>query len=55
MRKLWSVGVLLGVGIGDGLVKGAPHRNVVGEVGRQASIEVRPCLEVRCEASVLHG
>ena len=55
MRKLGSVGVLLGVGVGDGLVEGAPHCNVVCEIGGQASVEVRPVLKMRGETSVLHG
>ena len=55
MRKLGSVGVLLSVGVGDGLVEGTPHGNVIREVSGKTSIEVGPGLEVRCETSVLHG
>lgn len=55
VRELGSVGVLLGVGVSDSLIEGAPHGNVVGEVGSQASIEVGPVLKVRCETSVLQG
>ena len=56
MRKLGSVGVLLGVWVGDGLVQGGPHGYVVREICWQASVKVDwPRLKVGRKSSVLHG
>ena len=55
VSKLRSIRVLLRVGVSDGLIKSASHRDVIGEVGREASIEVcRTRLEVRRESPILH-
>lgn len=52
--ELWSVRVLLSIGIGDGLIQGAPHGDVVRQVRGQSAVEVcRPGLEMGGESSVL--
>ena len=56
MGKLWSVGVLLGIGVGNSLVEGTSHGDMVGEIGRQSSVEVgRTGLKMSGEPPVLHG
>lgn len=54
MGELWSIRVLLRIGVGDGLVERASHRDVVGEICGQSSIEVRGSgLKMGGESSVL--
>ncbi len=56
MSELGSVGVMLRVGIGDGLVKSGSHGNMVGKIRRQSSVEICGTrLKVSRKASVLHG
>ena len=56
MGELRGVGILLGIGVGDGLVERAAHGNVVGQIGGQSPIEVGgPGLQMCGEATVLHG
>lgn len=40
MCELWSVGILLSVGVGDGLIQRTAHRHMVGEIGGEAPIEI---------------
>lgn len=55
MGELWSIGVLLGVGVGYCLIQGRSHGDVVGQVGRQLSIKVGgPGLKVSGESPILH-
>ena len=52
--KLGSIGVLLGIGVGDGLVESASHGDMVGEICRQPAVEVcRSGLKMGGESSVL--
>jgi len=54
MGELWSIRVLLSIGIGDGLVQSASHGDVVGEICRQSAVEVcRSGLKMGSESSVL--
>ena len=52
--ELGSIGVLLSIRVGDGLIECTSHRHVVGEIGGETAIEVRRAgLEVGRQSSVL--
>ena len=54
MCELRSIGVLLSIRVGDGLVQGTPHGDLIGQIGMKSAIEVdRSGLEMGSEPSIL--
>ena len=54
--KLGRIRILLGVGADDGLIQRASHSDVIGQIGRQASIEIgRSGLQVAGQAAIGQG
>lgn len=47
---------MVGKGVGNGLVEGTSHGDMVGQIGGEASIEVRRAsLQVGGKPTILHG
>lgn len=56
MCELRSIGVLLSVRVGDGVIHGASHGDLVGQVGVESPVEVDGSgLKMGSEPAILHG